>query len=216
MDKIKAILFDMDGVLVDSEPLHFEAHQKSLAHFGIGLSSEDYLEFGVATGDRKLYEKAAEKFAVAIDKKEISKLKKKIYREIIEERGRLMDGVLETLEYLKDKYDLAIVSSGVRDINEFVMHKFNLEPYFKIVITGDDVERVKPFPDVYLKALETLGRKKEECVAIEDSQTGLDSAKSAGIACIVIPNNFTKAQDFSHADRVIADIKELRNYVIKS
>jgi len=127
-----------------------------------------------------------------------------------------MDGVLETLEYLKDKYDLAIVSSGVRDINEFVMHKFNLEPYFKIVITGDDVERVKPFPDVYLKALETLGRKKEECVAIEDSQTGLDSAKSAGIACIVIPNNFTKAQDFSHADRVIADIKELRNYVIKS
>lgn len=174
-----------------------------------GIGNSPYMEFGVAKGDDNLYEKAAVKFGVTIEKHEISKLKKKIYREIIEERGRLIDGVLETLEYLKDKYDLALVSSGARDTNEFVMKKFHLESYFKIVITGDDVEKVKPFPDVYLKAIETLGYVQEDCVAIEDSQTGLEAARATGIKCIAIPNNFTKSQDFSHAEIIASSIEEL-------
>ena len=211
MENIKAILFDFDGVIVDSEPLHFEAHKKALVDFGVDLTFDDYMDFGVSKGDNNLYEKVAQKYGVKIDKEVISKTKKQIYREIFDEKAELIPGILESLEKFSEKYDLAIVSSGVKSSIEYAIDKFNIGKYFKFVITGDDVERVKPFPDVYLKAIELLGHKKEDCVAIEDSETGLEAAKNAGIKCIAISNEFTRNQDFSRADMLLSSTKDLKN-----
>lgn len=211
--KIKAILFDLDGVLIDSEPLHFEAHKKAAAHYGIDLSLEDYMQFGVATGDDFLYGKMSEKFGVEINKDEISEMKKQHYREILDEKGKLMPGISEVLQKFSPEYELAIVSSGTSDSVEYVLAKFDIRKYFKAIITGDDVRNVKPFPDVYLKALEKLGISRDECVAIEDSATGIEAAKAAGIRCIAIPNDFTKNQDFSKADALLSEAGELGNHL---
>lgn len=214
IEKIKAILFDLDGVLVDSEPLHFEAHQKALEHFGIKLALEDYMDFGVAKGDDNLYQKTAEKYGVEIDKQEISKLKRQIYRDIFAEKGRLIDGIEESLKKFHAEYELALVSSGSKESIDFVLEKIGLKKYFKVVVTGDDVERVKPFPDIYLKAIKALAFEKEFCVAIEDSVTGIEAAKSAGIKCIAIPNEFTKNQDLSRADAMVEKLEDLNEGLI--
>ena len=210
-NKIKAILFDLDGVIVDSEPLHFEAHKKILKDYGIELTLEEYLDFGVAKGDSNLYREVSERFGVSIDNKEMAKRKKQAYWEILDKKGELMPGILEILQNFSKKYDLAIVSSGVKISVEHVLDKFDIKNYFRVIVTGDDVVELKPFPDVYLKAIELLDFDKKYCIAIEDSETGIAAAKSAGIKCIAIPNDFTKNQDFSGADITLAKIKELRD-----
>lgn len=212
---IKAIFFDMDGVLVDSEPLHFEAHKKALENFGVTLTLNDYMDFGVAKGDENLYEKAAQKYGVVIDEDKISEIKKQIYKEIFAHNGEIIDGVKETLAELFVKYDLAIVSSGAKDVVRYVLEKSELFEYFKFIVTGDDVKNVKPHPDVYLKAMELAGVNGDECVAIEDSQSGVEAAKNAGIRCIAIPNNFTKNQDLSLANQTVSSARELQKVILK-
>ena len=201
MNKIKAIIFDMDGVIVDSEPVHFEAHQKSLREFGMDLSLEEYLKFGVATGDKFLYENIAKKYpGKPISVKDIHIRKKEIYKELTKTKLELREGILKLLSDLSAKYRLAIASSGEKEIVMFVLEKFKIADYFEVIVTGGDIERVKPFPDVYLKAIEKLDLQKDECVAIEDSETGLRAAVSAGIICIAVPCTFTESQDFTGAD----------------
>ena len=156
-----------------------------------------------------MYEKVSQKYGIEIDRDAIDKTKKQIYKEIFDEKAELTPGILEKLDEFSKKYDLAVVSSGAGSSIKYAIEKLGIGKYFKVIVTGDDVERVKPFPDVYLKAIELLGLEKENCIAIEDSQTGLESAKNAGIKCIAIPNNFTKNQDFSKADVVLNNIKEI-------
>lgn len=198
----------MDGVILDSEPLHFEAHKRALEIFGVNLTTEDYMSFGVATGDLNLYAKASEKYGVEIGFEEIARLKKEFYRKLIDEKGELLEGVVDILESLSQKYILAIASSGTKNAVNFVLQKFSIEKYFNFIVSGDDVEKVKPNPDIYLRVIELLGFAKDDCVAIEDSQSGLIAAKDAGLKCIVIPCEFTKKQDFSRADVVLDKLSE--------
>lgn len=206
---IKCIIFDLDGVILDSEPLHFKAHAKALEAFGIKLSLEDYLEFGVAKGDENLYEKMAEKNNIKIDREAISKLKKQIFEELLSQGAGPINGVADILESWNQKYILAIGSSGARDMVESVLDKMKFRKYFSIVVTADDVEKVKPSPDIYLKAIELAGFSKEECLAIEDSESGLAAAKAAGLKCAVVPCDFTRSQNFSEADLILDKLAEI-------
>lgn len=207
---LKAIIFDLDGILVDSEPLHFEAHKVALKEFGIDLTREDYMEFGLAKGDWDLYKKMAEKFNVNIDEKEISAIKHKAYREIFDKNAVPREGAIELVESLnRNDYDLAIASSGSKKEVMYILEKFAIKKYFKVIVTGNDVEKVKPAPYIYNKAVELLGVSKEDCIAIEDSATGLAAAKNAGIKCIAVPCSFTKGQDFSAADLVLDNLGEI-------
>lgn len=212
---IKAILFDMDGVIVDSEPLHFEAHKKAAAQFGIKLTLEDYMKYGVSAGDDALYEKMSEISGMPVDKSEISKIKKQQYRKIFDEKGQMFPGILEALRDFSKRHKLALVSSGATDAIEYVLEKLEIKNYFNLIVCGEDVEKVKPFPDIYLKTLELLDMEPEDCVAIEDSQNGVKAAKGADLRCIAIPNEFTKSQDFSKADMVLASSRELNRELIE-
>ena len=189
---IKGVLFDLDGIIVDSEPLHFEAHQKALKQFGINITLDDYLEFGVAKGDASLFDEASKKYGVAIDKEKVSRLKKKLYKDIFCRKAAPREGVLDLFEDLSGKYTLAITSSGAKEVIGLVLEKLGLENKFETVVSGNDVERVKPFPDIYEKVLDLLGLESADCVAIEDSESGLLAAKGAKIKCIVVPCKFTK------------------------
>jgi len=213
---IKSVLFDLDGVIVDSEPLHFEAHRKALGRFGIHITIDDYMEFGVAKGDANLINAASEKYGVKIDREKASRLKKELYKEIFEKKASPRKGVLELIEHLGGRHVLAITSSGARDSVEFMIERLGLEKRFEAVISGDDVERVKPFPDIYEKVLNQLGLKNTDCVAIEDSESGLLAAKGAKIKCIVAPCEFTRAQNFSEADFVFKELEEITEQLIDS
>ncbi len=206
----------MDGTIVDSEPLHFEAFKESFKQFGINLTMDDYMDFGVAKGDRELVEKLSEKYQIRIGMEKALKAKEKTYRIIFEKKTIPMKGALELIENLSQKYILAIASSGAGKNVYFVLKKLGILKYFHQVITADNVERLKPFPDIYEKSYKMLGLKKEECIAIEDSETGLASAKSAGLKCVAIPCKFTKNQNFSQADLILEDLSKITEEKIEA
>lgn len=207
--KIKAIIFDLDGVIVDSEPLHFEAAKFALKEYGINLMLEEYLQFGVAKGAKNLYEKISEKYGIIIDMERAFKIKKDKFQELFEVNVSPRKGIIEAIESLGEKYILAIASSGIRESVISVLERLNIKDKFSLIVTAEDVARVKPFPDIYEKSCDLLGLDKTECVAIEDSETGVESAKEAGIKCIAIPCEFTKHQNFSKADVVLDSLDKL-------
>lgn len=208
IEKIKAILFDMDGVLVDSEPLHFEAHRRALEKHGINITEEDYIQNGVSGGQRSFYEVMQIKYHKTVDVGEIKKEKKEIYGNLIGEI-ELFDGVKEILEDLSGKYRMAIVSTTHLEYIYKTLEHVGIRNYFETFSSAKELERGKPFPDVYLDALKKLNLNADECIAIEDSKNGVEAAKNAGIKCIAIPNKFTEKQDLSRADVKISEVIEL-------
>ena len=210
---IKAIIFDLDGVIINSEPIHFKASQKALRDFGIKITLEDYLQFGVSMGKLFFYEKVSEKYRVKLNKTAVFRRKNDYFRKMFDE-VKLRNGIRDLLDKTYRRFTLAICSSGARVNLDLSLKKFDLEKYFKVIVSGDEVKRVKPYPDIYLKAVSRLGCKKKECIAIEDSHPGIVSAKKAGITCLAIPNKFTAKQDFSLADRVFKDMKTLSNNLL--
>jgi beta-phosphoglucomutase len=201
----KGVIFDVDGTLVDSEPLHFEAARQSLLPFGLNLAVEDYREFGMSRGAWNLYEELSQKYKIDIDKERAFTIKKEIFQELFREHIALRPGVLQFVEDLSQEYALGVASSGARENVCYILEKTRIEKYFKAVVTANDVEKVKPFPDIYFKACDLMDLGTEKCLAVEDSETGLRAAKAAGLRCIVVPCEFTKRQDFSQADIVLKD-----------
>jgi len=210
---IKAIIFDLDGVIVDSEPVHFKAHRKILKEFGISLTKEDYLEFGVARGDEFLLKTMAKKYKKKINVEEARRLKKKYYISLISTDLKLRKGIKRFLESVDKKYKLALASSSKKEVIELVLKNFDLFQYFKTITSGGEVKKVKPAPDIYLKSIEKAGVLPMESLAIEDSETGVISAKKAGLRCVAFPGKFTRFQDFSKADVMIKNIAELNKFI---
>lgn len=199
----------MDGIILDSEPLHFEAYKKAFGEFGFDLNIEEYLSFGIGTGDKLPYgiaEKYPEKNIVP---DALYLRKREIYKELVANDSKPRENILEVLACLKGGHKLAVASSGDEETVMFVLEKFGIADDFEVVVTRSDVANVKPSPDIYLKVIERLGVEKSECLAIEDSQVGLSSAKNAGIKCVAFPCRFTENQDFSNADAIISDFYDL-------
>ncbi|MDO8241040.1 MAG: HAD family phosphatase [Candidatus Moranbacteria bacterium] len=213
--KISTIIFDLDGVIVDSEPMHFEAAKETMNEFGIKLTLEEYMEFGVAKGARNLFEKLSEKYKIDIDINRAFEIKKNKFQEIFEKNAFPRKGILELLESFEGKYTLAIASSGTRESVMFVLDKLNIANKFSLIVVAEDVSRVKPFPDIYNKTVQMLGVDKDYCVAIEDSATGVTAAKEAGIRCLAVPCEFTKNQNFSDAYVVLENIEQIADFVEK-
>lgn len=214
-NKIKAIIFDLDGTLVDSEGLHFEAHHQALENFGIKITKDDYIQNGVSGGQRSFYEVMQMKYGKTVDVDEVRKLKKEIYGRLIEEI-RMFDGVSEKLEELSKAYRLAIASTAHMEFIQKTLKHTGAEECFETLSSAKDLQFGKPYPDVYFDSLKKLNLDARECVAVEDSHNGVEAAKNAGIKCIAIPNEFTKDQDLSRADIVIGNIKEINRELIEN
>ncbi len=213
---LKAIILDLDGIIVDSEPLHFEAAKKALQEAGIDLTIDEYLKFGVAKGSKNLFQKLSQKHNVDLDIKKLFLLKKEEFRRLFLGNIVPRDGIINLIENLSKDYTLAVASSGIRDAVDLVLEKLDIKKYFKVVITAEDVEKVKPHPDIYEKTTQELGFDKNECIAIEDSETGLLSAKAAGIKCVIVPCEFTKSQNFSQAELVLEDFSKINKELLES
>jgi HAD superfamily hydrolase (TIGR01509 family) len=209
---IEAIFWDNDGVLVDTEHLYFEATRRVLSSIGIELTEAAYRDLFLVRGTGAWH--LAE--ARGIEQARIDALKSArnaLYATLLAGAPRLIPGVSETLQALHGRYATGIVTSSRRDHFDVIHRDTGVLKYFEFVITADDCPRTKPCPDPYLRALERSGRPAAACLAIEDSQRGLDAATAAGIRCLIIPSRLTSPQKFEGALAVLPSVVELPDFL---
>ena len=215
MKNIKAIFWDNDGVLVDTERLYFLATQKILADIGIPLTEEQYIELFLVQG-KGAWHLAAEK---GISPERIEQLRRErntLYSTLLQQEPLLIDGVREVLDALQGRYLMGIVTSSRKDHFELIHRRTGLLPYFQFTLTESDYARTKPDPEPYLKAVALSGFQKHECLAIEDSERGLAAAVAAGIRCIVVPSGFTLGCRFAGAYKVLQQLSQLPSELMPS
>jgi HAD superfamily hydrolase (TIGR01509 family) len=205
---IKAIFWDNDGVLVDTERLYFQATQDIMTAAGVPLSDADYLEFFLRQ-DRGAWHLLAERGASPDDIARLRQARNDRYSDLLRREARAIAGVADTLELLRGRYVMGIVTSSRRDHFDLIHARCDLLQYFDFILTAADCPRVKPHPDPYLLAIEQSGVSPAECVAIEDSERGLHAATAAGIRCIVIPTPMTRGGDFGAACAVVDRIEDI-------
>lgn len=209
---LKAVIFDMDGVIIDSEPLHLLSTQQTLADYGITLST-DYLYQFVGSTSKHMYKTIQSEFQLSVDINELMEADSKNCKQIYKEKGMTpIEGVQELIKELYQQgVKLAIASSSSLKRIEEVIKTFNLQKYFTKLISGDMIENPKPAPDIFMKALKELGVNAKETVVIEDSKNGTLAAKAAAIACIGFINPSSGNQDLYIADAATDSLKAI-NY----
>lgn len=203
---IKAIFWDNDGVLVDTEGIFFRANQEVLAGLNIPLSVEQFEEISLARG-QSVMRLVADPGTDAFEK--LRRDRDALYADLLTREPLVIDGVREVLDALRGKYVMGIVTSSGHEHFEIIHQQSALLPYFQFVLTMKDCPYTKPHPGPYLKAIELSGFPPEECLVIEDSPRGLAAATSAGLRCIVIPSKFTRSQNFAGACKILDSIKDL-------
>lgn len=201
------LLWDHDGVLVDTEPLYFEATRDALAAVGIELPEPLYLEY-MAAG-RTLWRVAREH---GVDEPRIALMRRERdarYRELLRTRPIEIPGVEEVLEELASRHRMAIVTTSRRTDFELIHASRDLVRHFEFVLTVEDYPRAKPEPDPYLAGLARFGADPSQALVLEDSARGLAAACAAGLDCLVIANPFTASHDFSGAWRVVDSVRRV-------
>jgi len=197
-----AILFDNDGVLVDTEHLYFRANQETLARVGIDLDAATYVELFLREG-RGAWHLARERGLGPADVDTLRAARDRRYSELVETADILIPGVADIVPALARRYRLAIVTSSEAGPFARAHARTGLLEHFELVLKHGDYARAKPEPDPYLRAVERLGVAGERCLVIEDSERGLRAAKAAGLRCWVIPSALTVGGRFDAADAVL-------------
>jgi HAD superfamily hydrolase (TIGR01509 family) len=200
-----AILFDNDGVLVDTEGLYFRANREVLAGVGVELDQAAYVELFLREGlgawhlaeARGLSAAAIEALRGARDRR---------YFELLDQAPIVIPGVSDSLSRLAARYRMAIVTSSEPGPFARTHARTGLLPHFELVLTRADYERSKPDPEPYLCAVARLGLAPARCLVIEDSERGLRAAKAAGLCCWVVPSGLTAGERFAAADLVLPDL----------
>lgn len=181
-----AVIFDMDGVLIDSEPLHQKVGLKMLGDLNIPIDREMFLRFTGTTvlsmweilvKENNLNQNPTE-LTADYNRQIIEKLK-------VSSDVKLMDGVLDVLKNLKvKKIPVALASSSNKELIDEMLHKFAIEEYFDVIVSGSDVKHSKPHPEIFLLAAKELGISPSKCIVVEDSTNGTIAAKHAGMFCV--------------------------------
>jgi HAD superfamily hydrolase (TIGR01509 family) len=203
-----AIFFDNDGVLVDTEPLFLKATQEILDSVDIRLAAKDYDDISMRDG-RSVFDLAAERGFSTVEIKALRARRDLRYSALLDEGVAIFDGVVESLERLHGSVPMAIVTSSDRGNLEAMHEQTGLLRFFEFSVANFEYSEGKPHPAPYLAAAERLSVDPGRCLAIEDTERGLRSATTAGMSCIVIPNELSKYGDFELAERVFRSIDEL-------
>ena len=206
------LLFDHDGVLVDTEFWYFKAGERALADIGFVLDKDQYLRDmtrGLATW--------AQARAAGIDEQTISRqreIRNDYYQEYLRTEAIEIEGVVEALAELSKYVRMAIVTTCKRTDFEIIHEQRQIRQFMDFVLVREDYQLTKPHPEPYLTGLQRLGASKQETLVVEDSCRGLNSAVAAGIDCVIVHNEFTKAQDFSQASYRIETLIELKDIIL--
>jgi HAD superfamily hydrolase (TIGR01509 family) len=199
---LDAILFDNDGVLVDTEHLYFRANQETLAGVGINLDADTYVELFLREG-KGAWHLARERGLAPADIDALRAARDRRYAALVAGADVMIPGVADIVPALARRYRLAIVTSSEPGPFARTHARTGLLEHFELVLAQGDYARAKPEPDPYLRAVERLGVPADRCLVIEDSERGLRAAKAAGLRCWVIPSSLTAGGRFDAADAVL-------------
>ncbi|WP_018352395.1 HAD family hydrolase [Longispora albida] len=208
----KYVLFDHDGVLVDTEHWYYKAGERALADIGFTLDKDQYLQDmnqGLATW--------AQARAAGVGEETISRqrvVRDAYYQEYPRTEAIEIEGVLETLAELSEHVRMAIVTTSKCADFEVIHEKRGIRKFMDFVLVREDYQLAKPHPEPYLTALNRFGATRKEALVVEDSLRGLNSAVAAGIDCAIVHNDFTKSHDFSQASHRIATLAGLKDIVL--
>ena len=206
-----AIIFDMDGVLVNSEPFYVEVEQTNFRQLGLIISEEEHQTYQGTATDR-MWQLIKERHGIGQPVNELVKMTNKLVTPYFNSLKKIepMPGVEQLIKKLKEKgMPLALASSSYSDVIEIILQKTGLKKYFDAVVDSQLAGASKPEPDIFLLTAKKLGVPPEKCVVIEDSTNGIKAAKAAGMYCIAFAGPGSELQDQSQADLIVADFGEI-------
>lgn len=207
-----AVLWDLDGTLVDSEPFHRRAILRTFEALGVALDGLDESSF-VGRGERDFWQFAREQFALAEDPDALVKQKDGHYAELVRNELRTMPGAVDCLTRLEARaVPMAVASGSSPRAIAAAITATGLGRYFRALVSSLDPEvpRSKPHPDVFLTAARRLGVEPGRCLVVEDAEWGVRAAKAAGMRVVAIPNAWTRSHDLTEADWILTSLHELQ------
>lgn len=208
----RAVLWDLDGTLVDSEPFHRQAILRTLDALGVALDGLDESSF-VGRGERDFWQFARERFGLEEDPDALVGRKDRHYAELVRGALRTMPGAIDCLTRLDARaVPMAVASGSSPRAIAAAVSETGLGRFFQALVSSLDPEvpRSKPHPDVFLTAARRLGVEPSRCLVVEDAAWGVRAAKAAGMRVIAIPNAWTRAHDLTGADWLLTSLDELR------
>lgn len=217
MNKIKAIIFDMDGVLVDSEPFHIQNEKMMFKKLGIDISDEEHATYMGAATD-VMWEQIIRNKNLTLDVAETTALTIRESLPFLRSLPRIepIPGLIDLLEKLnKKQIPIAVASSSDPETIEIILSKSGLKKYFKHAVSSVEAGKSKPEPDVFLYAAKLLNESPENCLVIEDSKNGIKAAKAAKMLCIAYSGASSGEQDQSEADLHYSRFSEIEKKIME-
>jgi len=209
---LKAILWDNDGVLVDTEGLYFQAGQEVLETQGVVLTKERFIEQSLKKGE-SVFDLLPNQNKDYVDQLRVTRNAR--YSALLGEGVEVLDGVVETLEALQGRVHMGVVTGSRRTHFDIIHGQTDLMRFFEFVLAREDYDLSKPHPDAYLKAMDLHNWTPDECVVVEDSERGCAAAAAAGLRVFVVPNELSEHGDFSPAYKVLGSVRDVVDEVGK-
>lgn len=213
LDKVKVVIFDMDGLIVDNESLQFEATNKVLFPYKVKLTKQDWIRRCLGRRSREFFKEIVKENPITLKEslEELVERKNKYYEQLIVRKLKdiVRPGVIEFIDFLSENsYRLALATSAGKIETEAVIGPkgLGIRDKFQVIIMGDEVEHPKPNPQIYNLVAGKMAVIPELCLVLEDTAIGVEAARGAGMNVVAIPNRYTLNQDFSMADYVITDL----------
>jgi beta-phosphoglucomutase len=215
---IRTVIFDMDGVIIDTEPVHHHAFFTQFGELGLTISDEEYAGF-LGKSTRNVFQQLKQKYHLGPEIDDLLRRKREIFNERFDTDPDLdlLPGVRALIEDLhQHDVQLVLASSASKGTIARVFNRFGLAPYFTHIVSGEDFEESKPNPAIFLHAAEVSETPVSECIVIEDSANGVAAAKAAGIYCVGYASAHSAGQDIHIADLIIRDFSELSADKVKA
>ncbi len=201
----------MDGVIVDTEPVHHFAYQQHFKQLNIDVSPEMYASF-TGNSTKNIYERLKSVYGLKDEVLDLVEVKRNLFNDAFDQKEDLylLDGVEDLIQELhQNGMQLILASSSANVTIQRIFNRFDLDQYFTHKVSGEDFPKSKPHPAIFQKAAELAQTSVEHCIVIEDSTNGIMAAKAAGIYCVGYDSFHSKMQDYSLADKVISHFNEL-------